>query len=62
MGWISRHGHPLRRTNSERYLVCPESGLRYREKAGELKCIDVGEEEALPIGMRTGTLKYRNYK
>lgn len=60
-GWISRHGHPLK-TDSERYLVCPESGLRYREKAGELKCIDIGEEEALPMDMRIGTSKYRNYK
>lgn len=64
VGWISRHGHLLKtdsKIDSEN-LVCPESGLRYREKAGELKCIDVGEEDALPINMRIGTLKYRNYK
>jgi UDP-2-acetamido-3-amino-2,3-dideoxy-glucuronate N-acetyltransferase len=46
-GWMSRHGKRLRpRENGE--LVCPESGLRYREEpAGVLRCLDLAEDVAL---------------
>jgi UDP-2-acetamido-3-amino-2,3-dideoxy-glucuronate N-acetyltransferase len=39
VGWMSRHGHRL--SNPEDGLFrCVESGLRYREAAGVLQCID----------------------
>src|SRR6478672_1374333 len=30
-GWMSRHGHAMRKPDAEGMYVCPESGWRYRE-------------------------------
>jgi UDP-2-acetamido-3-amino-2,3-dideoxy-glucuronate N-acetyltransferase len=47
-GWMSRHGHRLTTRNNEGYLVCPESGWRYKETAsGGLQCLDWPEDDAL---------------
>ena len=46
-GWMSRHGHRLTALDGDKNLVCPESGWRYREEGGELRCLDHGEEELL---------------
>ena len=43
-GWMSRHGHRLIGRTPEGLLVCPESGLRYREKDGVLECIDAADQ------------------
>ena len=32
VGWMSRHGLPLRNPDDEGVFTCPESGLRYRER------------------------------
>ncbi|MCP4895431.1 MAG: N-acetyltransferase [bacterium] len=57
--WISRHGLPLKDPDLDGVLTCPESGLRYRETgAGELRCLDVSENEPLPEGMRNGEKYY----
>jgi len=47
-GWMSRHGHRLPAPNAEGFMVCPESGWRYREvEPGVLRCLDWPEERAL---------------
>ncbi len=61
-GWISRHGHPLR-DGEDGVMVCPESGLHYRETVpGVLRCVELDEEAPLPEPMRTGTISFREIK
>jgi UDP-2-acetamido-3-amino-2,3-dideoxy-glucuronate N-acetyltransferase len=49
-GWMSRHGQRLQ-AGPDGTLVCPQSGLRYRElEPGQLRCLDVHEDAALPEG------------
>ncbi|MFH1742860.1 MAG: acyltransferase [bacterium] len=47
-GWMSRHGHRLPSPNAEGIMVCPESGWRYREEAGVLRCLDLDEDAPIP--------------
>ena len=48
-GWMSRHGHRLENPAADGTMVCPESGLRYREvSAGVLRCLDLDENAPLP--------------
>ena len=48
-GWISRHGYRLADADARGILVCPYSGLRYREEAkGRLVCLDAEENGPLP--------------
>ena len=62
-GWMSRHGHLLRNPDSEGVLVCPESGLRYREREpGTLHCLDLDEEAPLPAELATGKIFYDQLK
>jgi UDP-2-acetamido-3-amino-2,3-dideoxy-glucuronate N-acetyltransferase len=61
VGWMSRHGHRLEAAVDE-IMTCPESGLRYREADGVLKCLDLDEEAALPDGMRVGEKTYDDFK
>jgi UDP-2-acetamido-3-amino-2,3-dideoxy-glucuronate N-acetyltransferase len=62
-GWVSRHGHPLPEPDEQGFMVCPESGLRYREVAsGVVRCADLEEEARLPESMREGTRGYREVK
>jgi UDP-2-acetamido-3-amino-2,3-dideoxy-glucuronate N-acetyltransferase len=50
-GWMSRHGHRLKKTTSDGMMVCPESGWRYQEVApGLLRCLDWAEDSPLPGG------------
>ncbi|MGV3625175.1 MAG: acyltransferase [Archangium sp.] len=46
-GWMSRHGHRLER-GADGLFKCPESGWRYEEKSGTLRCLDWPEDKALP--------------
>jgi UDP-2-acetamido-3-amino-2,3-dideoxy-glucuronate N-acetyltransferase len=47
-GWMSRHGHRLIQKDKDGFLVCPESGWRYREIEPEtLRCIDFSEDKSL---------------
>lgn len=57
-GWMSRHGHRLRNPDPEGLMICPESGLRYREVGGFLRCLDVGEDEPLPAELTVGVRSY----
>ena len=59
-GWVSRHGHPLRKAVAGVY-TCPESGLRYQEKDGGLRCLDLDEEARMPAQHATGQQSYRTF-
>jgi UDP-2-acetamido-3-amino-2,3-dideoxy-glucuronate N-acetyltransferase len=59
VGWVSRHGLPLKQPDANGVYTCPESGLRYREfDAGRLSCLDLDEDAMLPDAMRVGTVCY----
>ena len=61
-GWVSRHGHPLRKPDVNGVYTCPESGLRYRETApGVLRCVDLDEEAPLPATLAAGLKPYRAF-
>ncbi len=58
-GWMSRHGHRLRRCDSDGIYNCPESGLRYREESpGVLRCLDLAEDDPLPSELAIGKVSY----
>jgi len=62
-GWISRHGHPLGPPDADGVMVCPESGLRYKEtEPGVLRCLDLDEEAPLPEHLAAGRVPYREFK
>ncbi len=56
-GWMSRHGHLLKGK-----MICPESGYRYEEKAGVLRCLDLDEEAPLPASLAVGKKTYDEFK
>ncbi len=63
VGWMSRHGHRLKKQGSSGTLVCPESGFQYREMSpGVLKCIDWDEEVPLTKVMSGGKVLYDDLK
>ncbi len=64
VGWMSRHGHRLKPTGEKGgVLVCVESGFRYVEVApGQLRCLDLGEEDPLPEHLSKGTKGYDEFK
>lgn len=60
-GWVSRHGHPLRKAVNG-IFTCPETGLRYEEPTpGRLRCLDLDEEAPLPPEWSTGRRSYRQF-
>lgn len=62
-GWMSRHGHLLANADQEGIMLCPESGLRYREKApGVLHCLDLDEDAPLPAEQAVGKHSYDQLK
>ncbi len=62
-GWMSRHGHPLKDPDGGGVMTCPESGYRYRlNDAGELKCLDLSEDQPLPHDLAEGKKAYREWK
>ena len=61
-GWVSRHGHRLS-AGPDGIMVCPESGLRYKETApGVVRCLDLDEEAPLPPELAEGKLTYDEFK
>jgi UDP-2-acetamido-3-amino-2,3-dideoxy-glucuronate N-acetyltransferase len=61
-GWMSRHGHRLT-PSVDGAMICPESGLTYRETSpGVVRCLDLDEEAPLPEGMRSGAKRYDELK
>jgi UDP-2-acetamido-3-amino-2,3-dideoxy-glucuronate N-acetyltransferase len=62
-GWMSRHAHILKNPDKDGIMVCPESGLRYKEiEKGVVRCLDLDEEALLPEGIRTGKVIYDDIK
>jgi UDP-2-acetamido-3-amino-2,3-dideoxy-glucuronate N-acetyltransferase len=62
-GWVGRHGVPLAAPGPDGAMVCPESGLRYRETApGLVRCLDLDEDAPLPAELATGSRPYREVK
>ncbi len=62
-GWMSRHGHALKKLDADGNLICPESGYRYREvEPGVLRCLDLSEDASLPEELSKGTKGYDEYK
>lgn len=60
-GWVSRHGHPLRKPDPKGVYTCPESSLRYQEIDGRLRCLDLEEDAPLPAALATGRKTYRDF-
>jgi UDP-2-acetamido-3-amino-2,3-dideoxy-glucuronate N-acetyltransferase len=60
-GWMSRHGHRLIE-GEDGFLVCPESGFRYRENGARLECLDLDDNTPLPGDLSQGTVGYREVK
>lgn len=65
-GWMSRHGHRLADPDADGVMVCPESGLRYREDNGPdgavLRCLDLDEDAPLPPDLARGRKHYDDYR
>ncbi len=57
-GWVSRHGHPLKNPDEDGVMICPESGLRYKETDEGFKCLDLREYQEMPEKMRMGEMGY----
>lgn len=59
VGWVSRHGLPLKDADENGIFTCPESGLQYQEvKPGTMKCLNLDEEAELPEEMKSGERFY----
>jgi UDP-2-acetamido-3-amino-2,3-dideoxy-glucuronate N-acetyltransferase len=44
-------------------MVCPESGLKYKEASpGVLKCLDLDEDAPLPDNLKVGQKTYDELK
>jgi UDP-2-acetamido-3-amino-2,3-dideoxy-glucuronate N-acetyltransferase len=62
-GWMSRHGHRLGNPDADGVMRCPESGFRYQvDRNGELRCLDLGEDEPLPVQLAIGNRTYDEFK
>ncbi len=59
VGWMSRHGLPLKNADEDGVMRCLESGLRYREvEPGVLRCLDLDEDAPLPQDHAVGKALY----
>lgn len=62
-GWMSRHGHRLINPDVDGIMICPESGLRYKEvQTGLLRCLDLDEDAPLPENLSFGKVAYDELK
>lgn len=62
VGWMSRHGHKLAVPDASGIATCPESGYRYREESGTLRCLDLDEDAPLPAEKALGETSYDEFK
>jgi UDP-2-acetamido-3-amino-2,3-dideoxy-glucuronate N-acetyltransferase len=59
VGWVSRHGLPLRNPDGNGVFTCPESGLHYQEVGpGSLRCLDLDEDAPLADELKIGHVYY----
>jgi len=61
-GWMSRHGHILKKPNDQGIYTCPESKFKYQETKGSLICISLDEESPLPEELTEGLVYYNDLK
>jgi len=62
-GWMSRHGVKLPAPDQHGSMICPESGLKYKEASpGVVCCVDLDEEAPLPAEMARGSRIYGEFK
>jgi UDP-2-acetamido-3-amino-2,3-dideoxy-glucuronate N-acetyltransferase len=61
VGFMSRHGHKLK-FDKDGIGICPESGFKYKLEGNTVKCLDLHEEEELPVDLRKGKIDYRSLK
>ncbi|MEP7126041.1 MAG: acyltransferase [Byssovorax sp.] len=59
-GWMSRHGHRLSAATEAGLFTCPESGYQYRLEGGNLRCLDLDEEQPLRDDHAVGAIRYRD--
>lgn len=62
-GWMSRHGHPLKFSDTDHRATCPESKFTYTldPRTNQVHCLDLPEDHPLPESLRTGNTPYRNF-
>ena len=61
-GHMSRHGHLLK-FDATGHATCPESSLRYeKDTAGNVRCLDLDEDAALPPDLSVGKVSYDSLK
>ena len=61
-GHMSRHGHLLK-FDASGHATCPESSLRYeKDAAGNVRCLDLDEDAALPADLSVGKVSYDSLK
>ena len=62
-GWMSRHGHVLKKIDHNGIWRCPESGFRYQEvQPGVLSCLDLAEDSPLSSELSKSTKTYDEFK
>lgn len=60
VGYVSRHGHRLSFVGGQ--ATCPESGLRYVEELGGVRCLDLDEGAPLPAHLARGERAHDEWK
>jgi UDP-2-acetamido-3-amino-2,3-dideoxy-glucuronate N-acetyltransferase len=63
IGWMSRHGIRLPEPDTDKIMICPESGYTYKEiEPGVVRCLDLDEESPLPPDKAVGKIPYHQLK
>ena len=60
-GYMSRHGHKLTFIKSVR-ATCPESKFVYEKAEDQVRCLDLDEDDPLPIELSVGSHSYVSFK
>jgi UDP-2-acetamido-3-amino-2,3-dideoxy-glucuronate N-acetyltransferase len=60
-GYMSRHGHKLTFNESGR-ATCPESQFVYEKAEDQVRCLDLDEDDPLPIELSVGSHSYVSFK
>jgi len=58
---MSRHGHKFTFNDSGR-ATCLESKFAYEKIEGQVRCLDLGEDEPLPSEFSFGSQYYDSFK
>ena len=60
-GYMSRHGHKLIFDQSGR-ATCLESNFGYEKVEEQVRCLDLGEDDSMPIERSVGSHSYDSFK